>query len=116
MNIVTNFAKETLARLKGDDAGVIAAKNERKANSAINGQLASLRAKLVDDETAVEDAQEALKDAQFPKSLITDNANYVRGIKNAYERLQQATDTLESTKTSIAYFESVLQEFGKSAE
>ena len=58
---VTNFIKEVTARLKGDEAGVIAAKVERKALSAINGQLAALKAKLVDDETAVEDAEEALE-------------------------------------------------------
>ena len=82
---VTNFIKEVTARLKGDEAGVIAAKVERKALSAINGQLAALKAKLVDDETAVEDAEEALNNAIFPTSVFTDNAMYVRNIQSRQE-------------------------------
>jgi hypothetical protein len=33
---VTNFLKQTLAFLKGDEAGVIAAQNERKAVVLLN--------------------------------------------------------------------------------
>ena len=106
---VTNFIKEVTARLKGDEAGVVAAKVERKALSAINGQLAALKAKLVDDETAVEDAEEALNNAIFPTSVFTDNAMYVRNIQSRQEYLDTAKATLDSTKETIAYFENLVE-------
>jgi hypothetical protein len=108
MSKVSNFIKEVTARLKGDEAGVVAAKVERKALSAINGQLAALKAKLVDDETAVEDAQEAFNVAVFPTTVFTDNRSYVSGIQRAQEVLDAKEAELESTKESIAYFEALL--------
>lgn len=110
MSKVSNFMKEVTARLKGDEAGVVAAKVERKALSAINGQLASLRAKLVDDETNVEDAEENLKVAIFPTSVFTDNQAYIRNIKAAQENLDAAVAEMESTKETIAYFEKKVEE------
>ncbi len=106
----TNFIKEVKARLKGDEAGVIAAKVERKALSAINGQLAALKAKLVDDETRVEDADEALATAIFPTSVFTDNNEYIRNIHFAQEKLDDAKNALECTKETINYFEKLLVE------
>jgi len=108
MSKVSNFIKEVTARLKGDEAGVVAAKVERKATSAINGQLAALKAKLVDDETAVEDAEEALNNAIFPTSVFTDNSSYVRTIQARQEYLDIALATLESTKETIVYFENLV--------
>ena len=99
MNKVSNFIKEVTARLKGDEAGVVAAKVERKAQSAINGQLAALRAKLVDDETAVEDAEEAFNTAVFPTNVFTDNRDYVTQIQSANTRLEEAKDQLEATRS-----------------
>ena len=106
---VTNFIKEVTARLKGDEAGVVAAKVERKALSAINGQLAALKAKLVDDETAVEDAEEALNNAIFPTSVFTDNSMYVRNIQARQEYLDTAKANLDSTKETIAYLENLVE-------
>lgn len=109
MSKVTNFFKEVTARLKGDENGVIAAKVERKALSAINGQLAALKAKLVDDETSVEDAQEALDNAIFPTAVFTDNGSYVRNIQSRQESLDAAVATLDSTKETIAYLENLVE-------
>lgn len=109
MNKISNFMKEITARLKSDDGAVIAAQNERKANSAIKGQLAALNAKLVDDESHVEDKTEAYKVALYPTTRITDNQAYVRNIVNAKENLDGANSTLESTKESIAFFEELLK-------
>ena len=108
MSKVSNFIKEVTARLKGDEAGVIAAKVERKAISAINGQLASLKAKLVDDETAVEDAEEALSNAIYPTNVFIDNSHYVKTILARQEMLDSAVTSLESTKETIAYLENLL--------
>lgn len=109
MSKVTNFIKEVTARLKGDENGVIAAKVERKALSAINGQLAALKAKLVDDETSVEDAEEALNNAIYPTNVFTDNSYYVKTILARQEMLDSAVTSLESTKETIAYLENLVE-------
>lgn len=105
---ISTFAKEVSARLKGDEAGVIAAKVERKALSGFNGQIAALKAKLVDDETRVEDATEALNNAIYPTSVPTDNSRYIQNIVDAQASLDSATDTLDETVRTIAYFEDLL--------
>jgi hypothetical protein len=116
MNKVTNFMKQTLAILKGDDAGVISAKNERKANSALNGQIAALKAKEVDLESNVEDAKETLKLAKFPKDVITNNTFYIDNIKSANSKLEDAVFELEECKDSIKFYESIKEEFEKEVE
>lgn len=105
---ISTFAKEVAARLKGDEAGVIAAKVERKAISAFNGQIAALKAKLVDDETRVEDATEALDNAIYPTSVPTDNSKYIANIVSAQESLDKAIEMLDETISTLTYFESML--------
>ena len=101
---ISLFVKEVTARIKGDEATVVAAKNARKANSAFDAQLALLKSKQVDQENAVEDAKEALNSAQFPTSLVKDNNSYIQGIVNAQSLLDSAEDSLASIKKAIEYF------------
>ena len=105
------FIKEVTARLKGDVEGVIAAKNARKAISAVDSQLASLKSAIVDAETAIEDAVENLGNAKYPTVLITNNREYIEGIKNAQEKLDEAKDFLASLNDSVAYFEDLLSTY-----
>jgi hypothetical protein len=72
MSTLSSYMKEALAIIKGDTAEAIAAKNERKGKSAFESQIAALRAKLVDDESAIEEAEEKLKEAYYPSSIISD--------------------------------------------
>lgn len=106
-----HFIKEVTARLTGDEKGVIAAKNARKAESAVNGQLAALKAKLVDDEGRREDKAEALNDAKYPKTLITDNQSYVGNIKRAQEAYESAVEEEATTNDSIDFFNALLVQF-----
>jgi len=110
---VTKFFQEVSARIKGDDQKVLAIKIERKALSAINSNLASLKAKLVDDETVVEEAEENLKNAFFPTSVFSDNKSYIEGIKAAQEKLDTAQAELDATRETIAYLEEKLETFFK---
>jgi len=107
---VTNFAKQVLAQLKGDENTEIAMRNARKADSAYSSQLAALKAKLVDDEVAVEEAEEAYTKAKYPKTVISDNKAFVTNVKRFYEHLQAAQETLAETKESITFFEGLLKE------
>lgn len=98
------FIKEVVARLKGDGAEVTAAKVSRKALSAFEGQIAALKSKKVDQENAVEEAQEALDNATFPTSVFSNNQAYIDNILSAQGRLDQAKENLESTEKALQYF------------
>lgn len=101
---VSLFIKKVTARIKGDDATVMATKNARKASSAFDAQLAGLKSKQVDQENAVEDAKEALNAAQFPTTLIKENTSYIKGIVDAQAALDQTEENLAATKKAIDYF------------
>lgn len=107
----THFVAEVVARLKGDDAKAVAEKNARKAMSAVEGQLAALKAKEVDLENTVEDAQENLGNAKFPTVMIDNNQAYIKNIQKAQETLDQAEQELADVKSSITYFNELLKSF-----
>lgn len=110
---ITNFAKQVLAQLTGDTDGVIAAQNERKANSHLKSQIAVLEGKLVEQEEKVKDETDALNKAKFPPTRIFDGESYLAGIRRAQERVDSAQDTLETTQESIAYWKTLLTEYGQ---
>lgn len=106
MNKVSNFIKEVTARLQGDNAGVIAAYNERKANSAFESQIQSINSKIVDAEDNLSDAEEALKVAQYPTEKIAANGNtqYLSNIKAKYEALEEAKAALKDLNDSLKFW------------
>lgn len=116
MNKISNFSKELLARLKGDESAKIAAQNERKANVAVNSQLAALKAKQVDDENSLEDAKEAYSNAKYPTSRILDNKSYIDNVVRAKGRVDTAEAILKLTKDSITFFEEFLKEEWKQVD
>lgn len=105
------FIAQVVAKLKGDDNQELAAKIARKGLSAVDAQLAALRAKEVDLEGSLEDANDALNNAKFPTTMITDNSAYIRGIQAAQERKDQAETNLKDVQDSLTYFENLLKEF-----
>lgn len=107
---ITNFVKEVTARLKQDQNAVVVLKNQRKADSAINSQLAALESRVVDLEETVENRTEALNDAKYPTTLITDNKRYVESIIMAKEDLDDAQTALDDAKESIAFFQQLQKE------
>lgn len=112
---VTNFIKQVTAQLTGDQNVVIATKNARKADSALLGQLAALNSKSVDLESLVEDAQEALYLAKYPKTLITDNSSFLNNVKRASEALETAKENLANVEESIAFFTALQNEYSVTA-
>ena len=105
------LVKEITARLKGDNDGALAAKIARKAISAVDSQIAALRAREVDLEGSLEDAKEAYKIARAPLEMITDNQSYIREIKKAKETEERAAEELQDVIDSIKYFEELLASF-----
>lgn len=104
----TLIVKEILNKLTGDDNQAIANYNARKAISAVESQLAALKALQVDNELAVTDAEEAYKAALYPTEKITDGKYYIQAIKVAQEKLDAAKEALENTKKTTEYFQNLL--------
>lgn len=105
------FIKEVIARIKGDDAEVMATKIARKAMVAVESQIAALRSKEVDVESVVEDREEALSNAKFPIEQIRDSQEYIQGISSTQSELDEAKVELENVKESILYFQGLLKQF-----
>lgn len=105
------FINQVIARLKGDNAEVLANKIARKGLSAVEGQLASLNSKRVDLESAVEDAEEALIAAKFPIELISSNEMYIKEILSAQNKLNNAKAELQATEEAIVYFTDLLNSY-----
>jgi hypothetical protein len=102
---INSFVSEVIARLKGDSPKAVAEKNFRMADSAINSQIATLKAKTVKDENMLEDAKEALKNAKYPTDPIRDTEEYIRNIVTAQEAVDKAQKEADATIKSIKYFE-----------
>lgn len=103
------FVKEVMNRLKGDDNAALANKIGRKAVSAFDGQIASLKSRLVDDENTLEEAQEALKDTIYPTAMFSNNQAYCQSIVNAQQTVEAAENILKNTQDSIKFFEELLE-------
>jgi len=101
---VSSFVREVIARFKGDDAQITAEKNERKARSAVKGQIAALEAAIVDEEEKVASAEEAYKEALYPTTVIKDSTVYIKGIKIGKEAVDAAKSRFEEVKDSLKYF------------
>ena len=105
------FVKEVIARLKGDDVEAKANKIARKAISALDVQIATLKGSMVEAEVQVENKEELLKNAMYPTEIFTNNQDYCESIKYAQSSLDSAKDRLEDIQDSIKFFESVLKKF-----
>lgn len=117
MNKITNFTKQVLARLKGDTAGVIAAKNEAYADNSIKSQIQALEGRLMDEKVALKDAQENLSNSTYPTELIVPKGSvdpsssrrrYIDSLLKAEERRRDAEDAVKDTEKSIQFFKDVL--------
>lgn len=102
------FATKVFNRIKGDDGASLAGKIEKKANSAIKGQQAALDAKVVDLETAVEEAEETFANALYPTNVGNSNQNYVNGILTAQLSVDAAKEKLADANKTKEYWASVL--------
>lgn len=100
-----NYAKTLLATLTGDETEKLALHNERRAGSAIARQLSSLADRKTTLQEKVEDAEEAVKLAEYPLTKLEEDNRYCQNIVNADERLDKAKADLADCEASIAYFE-----------
>lgn len=108
---LNSFGKEVLARLVGDNNEVQAQKITRKAMSAVGGQIASLKANLVDAELELDNAREAYDNAKYPSSYPNNNSEYCEGLVDAQAQVDRAQDKVDDIKDSIEFFEGHMSEF-----
>lgn len=108
MKEVSTFMSIVLAKLTGDKAAEIAARNEKKARAALKGQISSLESEQVNLEEKVEDCKEALENAIYRTEPINSSEAYINGIADAQEDLDEAEEALEDNKNSIEYYKNLL--------
>lgn len=109
MSTLSSYIKEGKALLMGDKDEAILAKNERKGKNAFDSQIAALRTKLVDDESAIEDAEDELKKAYWPKEVISDSKAYVSLIVRREDELERAKEEKKATEASILKYENIIK-------
>lgn len=106
MNKVKLFAKTFLAVVKGDTDEARMLKNLRKADAALETQIAIKKGTRVELETAIEEAKEALE-----KALVNDGNDITNG--EAYVKLQidrqnavlRAEEALEVHNKNVTFLE-----------
>lgn len=105
MGKISRFLAQGYAILTGDKDKERVLYNFGKAKAAIKKQLANLDAELLDKQQELEAAQEALKAAKIPTDYkITDPEGYLRGIKNANEKVTAAQEAIDNVNFSIKYY------------
>jgi predicted nucleic acid-binding Zn-ribbon protein len=107
MSTLSSYVNEVIALMKGDADEAIAARNERKANSAMTSQISGIDSKIVDAEEKVSDAEEALRVAIYPTSRIEDASRFLERIISAQENLDSAQDNLKELKEQLAYWKNL---------
>lgn len=111
---LTNYVKEMIARIKGDDAEAIAIKNQRKAISAFKTELALKQNKVLSLEDTVEEANENLNNALLNHGKpITDRADYMDAVLDAKNNLLDAEEDLEAIHEEIEFLEKQLEYVSK---
>ena len=111
MNKVTNFYKQSIAMLTGDQNKLIALKNERRSKAQLKNQLSLLDLEISKQEDLVEQAEERLTKAKIPSTLIDDGDAYLLSITRAYENLESVRERLEELEKTQRFWDSLQTEF-----
>jgi len=110
-NKVSKFVSLVLAQLTGDSNQVISLKNEKKAKSAINGQISALERSIEEQNDRIEDAETAFSNAFAPATALPDAQSYINNVVRAQNTLESEQKKLETLNKSLAFFQSLLKEF-----
>lgn len=116
MSKVKSFIKEVLAQLTGDQDTVIAERNYRTGKATVRGQISSLETDVINQEVAVEQAEEEFLKAKYPTERIENGEAYLNSIYDAKDNLENVRAELEATKASIEYWTKLLVEFDEEVE
>jgi len=110
--MIKSYVKQTLAFLAGDSETVQAERNWQRAVGHVKGQLAALDAQQPDLEIKVSEASDNLTKAKYGVE-ITSAKQYLIGIINAKEALEQAEQDVKDLEESREFYKGLLEEFLK---
>lgn len=105
---VSSYAKEILARLKGDTDAAIAEKNARRAKNAFNGVVSSINSEIAKAEDVLEQATEDFGNALYPTTLINDSDRFYAGVVHAEGKRKAAEKNLNRLKENLAFVQNLL--------
>lgn len=99
----TTFVEQFIALIKGDEAGVTAAKVERQRMAALNTAFHNANGDLVDKEQKVQDAEDYVVKCRLNHGKeITDRGYYVYRFIEATESVKDAQEALEAHQLLIS--------------
>ena len=101
---VSLFFKEVLARLTGDSATETATRNERRVSAGIKQQIGALESKLIEDDIAIDQASDNLKNAKYPTTEIIDVKGYMNNVLKFESALEDAKETQATTQKALDYW------------
>jgi len=117
MNKMKSFVKQFVAKIKGDDAEVLAQKALRQADSALKTQIATLNGDTITFEDALEGAKEAQANARINNgNPISDRDAYVENLLDAKNDVTDAEEALTCHKAKIAFLQGELDALGNEEE
>lgn len=99
----TTFVEQFIALVKGDEAGVTAAKVERQRIAALNTAFHNANGDLVDKEQRVQDAEDYVVKCRLNHGReISDRHSYVSNLIAATEKVKDAQEALEAHQLLIS--------------
>lgn len=104
----TRFVQKFLALVTGDKNEQLALYNATKAESAIELQLANLKADIVQKKADVAEAEEAYEATIFPTEKINSGSVYIQNIADAKENVDAAKESLEEALESEKFYKNML--------
>ena len=100
---VTTFVEQFIALVKGDEAGVTAAKVERQRIAALNTAFHNANGDLVDKEQRVQDAEDYVVKCRLNHGVeIINREHYVSNLIAATEKVKDAQEALEAHQLLIS--------------
>ena len=109
MNTVKSFVRQFVAAVVGDTDTVLAEKNFRLADSALQTQIAILTGGTIKKEDAVTSAQEQLDSSRINGAkTITDPDQYVENLLRAKNNLTNAEQDLKKHKEKLDFLKGEL--------
>jgi multidrug resistance efflux pump len=109
-NKTGSFFEEVIARIKGDNPETLAKKIERKAQCAVESQIAGLKAAINDKKDDVADKEEALHNAIYPCELFTQGRHYVESVSTAKAAVDCAKAELAEMEEQLKFWEETLKD------
>ncbi len=116
MGKISNFLRKTKAKLTGDAVSLLAIDNEEKAIPTVDGQIANIQFKLVEQKGKVKDAERELDKAKYPTIAISSGNEFYKKIVDAQKHLDEVKEGYRQLQESLEYAQALKKEFEEQVE